>query len=1428
MDDLQTILDQPEVEMLRLQIQSRLGIVPYVGAGLSVPFDVPSWGDFLASLCPTGEAADEVGELIAAGQFLEAATTVENALGQRRFSEAFRNTFYDRELFRPTNETVVELLPRFAPDFVLTTNYDRVIESAFEEAGRPFEKIYLGTSSDAIIDDVQTSRRVLLKVHGDMGDTVNRITTRAEYRRGYELSQHGYNHTQLLKRLLQSRTVLFLGSSIVNDPIFDILKELSEGSPSFSHYAILSEPATGTEKGTIGAKLQEARVRVIWYPKGRHELLIAIVKHLILGGNPAIANTRLPLEWPSQYQLMEFGGPSQPVFNHDWDMVGREKEITDIEEWGASVTQPIGHLKGVGGIGKSKLLHEFAIRSEQQSGLGSVRFATEYGWTMDRGPTLRDGINIIIIDDAHRFPLLRNILAFARANSPRVKVLLSYRPMAESRIDEDLHHAGFVDEFEQYRFGELHPLSVHHTRALLAQELTHWSAEDLQRLAEMTRDSPLIAGLAARLLRLDGIVPALLPNHQNFHRHMMVRFRDEITGNLPSDYPQALVKRILRVIAATSPLRIRNTVVVEKISQFVDDEVETVLRIVDDLCLAGVLRRRGGLIEIAPDVLSDFVLQDACFTSADTDTGFTDDVFDVFGDQCFDEIMVNLSLLDWRIQSGGDTARSLMSNIWASISQKLSVSSLSERSRFIDSLGSLVTIQPQPIRELIRSQITFWRETASIAEQRTIEFHRYSDALSQTLAHLFVQPTGSVEELDLLFEIGANDLRLLPQNPNHALRLLEELAGYGVRKPYVTSTKVVDWLEIRLSQPDYVGREHLLIPLVEAALTRSGQSGRSSGNTYYLEPYVVSRTSTQDTREKSLSLLRNAIHSSDVQVRAKAAKVLANVSNPFWSAQQFHGDPSEWLEDWKPESDLALSMLEEYVTRESESIPKLNAINFIIRSSLHEAGLGDDRLLHLVRHIQPIEMMALAIASHEWGELTTKILGRDPLNYNGESNLDSLVETIIKDTTDSDVSASVDEIKAACSLLSENGVDYWYSDFWGCLAERHTSVLIEVVRDLCLNDASLFGPAANVILGRLHRRDPQTCHQIVQDAISRERLNYRFISSWWRICSDKVHPEDEAIVDHILATGDHDTIWWLLQSSSSIVSSEPKIVKAMIRETEVLKEQTMTLALFEIIDLALERHENLFSTEELQSLLTRAEELLSWNDYHCQRFLGRFFKDDPLIVTQMVIDRVKRWTNDYDPSFDPFPHFHGRDIFSQVDADENLSSALALIRDSVDPDCWAHQFWFGPAFSAMSNLNEAKAIEVLDDFWRSGNRDKVRVASQLFSSLRKSIVFERYDLISEYLNAASTFGEQTLREVQGALLGQITAGTRSRKPGTFQGYPEDMENLQRAREVLTDLSPETLVAKFFELVVRTSEENIRREIDSDQEEFPELIDYSAP
>jgi hypothetical protein len=277
------------------------GIIPFVGAGASIPFGFPSWTQFLLRLGLQAGIEADVRALISESAYEEAAEKLQSRLHEQAFNDAIEDAFGDHKLKGIHLVGPVTIIPQLSRGVVLTTNFDHVIESAFRRSGTAFEDVLWGAKVDIVGRAITQNRRVLVKLHGDVNDRTDRIITVREYKKNYGRQRP---LTRVLREIFSTHPVLFIGCSLSADRTVKLLGEIASASALACHYALVEAPADLQQLHDRARFLSQHRIRPIWYPSGHHELIETLLTALLQQSSSDSLTSALPTVGPSISELI--------------------------------------------------------------------------------------------------------------------------------------------------------------------------------------------------------------------------------------------------------------------------------------------------------------------------------------------------------------------------------------------------------------------------------------------------------------------------------------------------------------------------------------------------------------------------------------------------------------------------------------------------------------------------------------------------------------------------------------------------------------------------------------------------------------------------------------------------------------------------------------------------------------------------------------------------------------------------------------------------------------------------------------------------------------------------------------------------------------------------------------------------------------------
>ncbi|MCA1408235.1 SIR2 family protein [Ensifer sp. IC3342] len=202
----------------------------FVGAGVSMAAGYPSWSNLLTEIGEEiGVNSRDIQDLAALAQWHIRETG--NATGVRNVIKR------EIGLERALPETV-RTLARLPARHIWTTNYDRLIERAFAEIGRPLDSV-AGAKDLAL--KVPPGATRLYKMHGSV-DRLDDIVISTDDYELYRTKRGAF--LPLLQAHLSSMSMLFVGLSLTDPNVRHVLslirESFTEAPPE--HFAVLKPP----------------------------------------------------------------------------------------------------------------------------------------------------------------------------------------------------------------------------------------------------------------------------------------------------------------------------------------------------------------------------------------------------------------------------------------------------------------------------------------------------------------------------------------------------------------------------------------------------------------------------------------------------------------------------------------------------------------------------------------------------------------------------------------------------------------------------------------------------------------------------------------------------------------------------------------------------------------------------------------------------------------------------------------------------------------------------------------------------------------------------------------------------------------------------------------------------------------------------------
>ena len=121
--------------------------------------------------------------MLIAGEFEEAAERLEEEVVKHTFLKELQETFTEKKLATVSMPEYVSAISQIWNGTIMTTNFDRVIETAFKHETVVIDSIFPNSKKEIprIDGAAQQNHQLLIKLHGDINDVHNLVLTKSQY-----------------------------------------------------------------------------------------------------------------------------------------------------------------------------------------------------------------------------------------------------------------------------------------------------------------------------------------------------------------------------------------------------------------------------------------------------------------------------------------------------------------------------------------------------------------------------------------------------------------------------------------------------------------------------------------------------------------------------------------------------------------------------------------------------------------------------------------------------------------------------------------------------------------------------------------------------------------------------------------------------------------------------------------------------------------------------------------------------------------------------------------------------------------------------------------------------------------------------------------------------------------------------------------------
>lgn len=1093
-------------------------------------------------------------------------------------------------------------------------------------------------------------------------------------------------------------------------------------------------------------------------------------------------------------------------FNHNYSLVGRENFLKSLDEFIVS-DKKIAIIQGRGGIGKSKILFEFSQDFLMSNKEWELAFLNEHiTLSKEAFPQLPTEKIIIVIDDAHRrneseIALLLNVLQ----DYPNYKVIISCRPYGLNYIKTALNRVG-IDPKEIDNLPEIEELDSEDLQKLGFEILGKEYQYLIKSLIHVAKDSPLVMVVGGKLLKEKRVNPLMLERQEEFHNVVFNRFENELIGDI-GEIDKTIHREVISLISALSPLDTTNEEFYNRASEFLKIKSYELVRIIDLLETSGILLRRGTSVRITPDVLSDHILNNVCVTTQGQSTGYVQKIFHLFWDIMPQNLLLNLSELDWRVNQE-EESNSLLSDIWREIEKEFEGAPNSRRFQILGYIERIAIFQPAKTLKLVMFAINnpskeHEDENLPSYLQTTSKdiLHRIPSILEDVAHHLDYLPICC----NLLWELGKDDQRETNPNPSHAIRILSNLAKYDLNKDLIFNLTVLDCVEDWLKDPTVHEYKYSPLDILDQFLVKEETTEETTEYQITFYPFSVSYENTKGIRERSLSLLSKCAKIDSTKAKLRVFKSLYDILWPPHGQHNREVNESE-VDKWIPEQIKVLKLIENLVVNTDDPIVHIQIYSDLKRVS---RALKEDQSIIANNIVEDIpNSFNLQIIRALWDKYD-KYEENERLNYyemlEKTDNIKNQViyELLMKYNTSQEL---FNYLERKLDNLEKSGVTYNPDRFLYLMGYEKYKITVEICNIIILNPSCILSPYFSALMSGIRQENKKEAINLSRLALKTNKntlINSLAQGYAWRMWTSCLDDDDLDLIKILLEYPDENIKSLAIRSLGRFPVDLKPLALELALKTDINDSEKLADAICDIFDENSIPIETL-KEEEIKHILDKL--ILIKDIYHNAYNIGRFIEDCsskyPYLVIDFLFDRIllskkEKWV--WPNRYEPLPHELQLEL--KILEDPDYLNILRKVRNKIlDPNFSDH--WISKLFIEISDGLSPISLQVLYEWVNSNDIKKIEAVVSLLKHSNPDFVFLNVEFVSQLLDKAYSLNKDSYIKLRKKLL-NLTF--RIRRSIHRQPSPEDTKIKSKSKEISEKLPKNSAAQKFYSLLYENAE-----------------------
>lgn len=1083
-----------------------------------------------------------------------------------------------------------------------------------------------------------------------------------------------------------------------------------------------------------------------------------------------------------------FTAEKRQAFSHRWQLVGRDEELKSLIQKLSDSQLRLVLLVGAGGAGKSRLLKQ-AIESFCVGAKGTlVRFLSPTEEVTAKSlDDLGDGEKVLVVDDAHDRNDLPRLFQYVAIPQNKATLLLVCRPYGLDYVKQQA--SAFSLAGPRVAEVPLKPLTLEQATELAREVLKEFGGplDIAENIARMTYDCPLATVMGAQVLASHKDHPELVKNEDLFRTTLLGKFQDVIAGEIGTKADAEPIRKLLRVLALVQPFHPEDQSVATAVTAVEGMPVHETSRLVKLLNDAGVLFRRGGQYRLSPDLLADYIIEDSCIGAGGASAGYAERVFDAASERHAGNLLLNLGRLDWRLSNRDPSNSRLLDGVWNKLNPAREYGD-----RHIEAVAKVAYFQPaRSLRfaeQLIREGC-YLRDLPKIIKYAAYNFEHLENAC------------------ELLWELGKDDRRELHQHPDHAIRILSELAAVEPNKPIEYNKVVVDFGLSLLARNDTWGHCYSPLDILKGALRGEGHTTEVKGATIAWKRFGVRHEAVAELRRKVVDAAIGILTHSDIKRALAAARFVGE-------ALRYPMDIDPKVRPvWAAEFVETFNKLQAVVTQQKVDPLVLIAIGHAGSWHVH---YGYDPTKPLASKLlaslpKSLEFRTTLVLLDGFGYLLRRLDDREQQKqWNKE--LDQLIRDLIAAFPDTNsLRRYIDERLAHIETSGDSSSPFL---FVNRLINASVGLARSTIEHALAEPKSGTRRFAGVSLATIMTQDRQEAHGFMACMMTTGSFDLLAAVGNAYSCFDlnagNVRQEDLSILQQLLGSKYEIVVLNALAAIRNVAKIDQRLAIKLLLFTNVITSRLahdMFILFAGNQTLSIE----LLTGEDVDALLAKLKPLSDIGGYWIAYFLAAASKPHGMKIADFLMDRINYAADTEKWEFRPSTFgAHGPDVRYKFRESPDFGPILTKVSNWMKSrrDDYMFNSCAADLFETMFAPFDNGLVALLQDWIDQATVDDIHAISAVLSKSSHGFVFEHRSFVEHFLARVQQFGKKELDNAISALWSAEALGLRSGVPG--QPFPRDLKMKEEAEKALKEIPRFSTAYRLYEAIQKTAEANIRQ------------------